>query len=310
MNCKFILLTVVIFLSTLAGQAYSEDDTSRYEIVFSTFDKDGAGDYAYLRDSVQAMLASRLAARDRVEVLEKTFSKSELMALKNPEVRETWKIDGKQVDYLVTGSLFALTGGLNTQVVLYPLVPDKEILRFSIISESTDTLIADIDNLSADIAHKAFGYPDVNAEGGGTGGRDEGDSGFVTVHPEAAYKKGMYSGTIIDYAGGGLQAVARGMKKSTTLPLEMRVMAVGDADGDGEDEIFVVSEQKLTVLAVRDRNIVELMQMPLSPYIVRHAINLADLDGESRQEIYLSGTNGLSVSSAIMTWNRNDGLQT
>ena len=62
-------------------------------------------------------------------------------------------------DYLVTGALFSLTSGLEIQVDLYPLVPDEEILHFSVRSQTPDTLIADVEQLSRDIAQKAFGDP-------------------------------------------------------------------------------------------------------------------------------------------------------
>ena len=85
MRKKLLFIAVLISFFAGIGPAFCEEDTNRYQIVFSTFENDGAGDYAYLRDSVQAMLAGRLSSRDRITVLEKTFSKAELRALKDAE---------------------------------------------------------------------------------------------------------------------------------------------------------------------------------------------------------------------------------
>lgn len=306
---KFLLIAACIFLLAGVGPVFSQEDSNRYQIVFSTFENDGAGDYAYLRDSVQAMLASRLATKDRVKVLEKTFSKAELRALKQSDATPIETIGGARADYLVSGSLFSLVSGLNIQVVMYPLAPEKEILRFSIVSKTAESLIADVEKLSREIAQDAFGYSADTGKQPDTGGQQSGVAGFVTVHPEAAYKKGLYTGTILGYAGSGLQAKARAAKKSTTVSAEIEATAVGDADGDGTEEIFTLSGRTLKVFKVEGRVIKELAKISLSPRISRHAISLADVDGDGRQEIYLSGTDGLYVSSAIMQWSKAGGLE-
>lgn len=306
---KLLLIAVVISLIGGTGPAFCEEDSNRYQIVFSTFENDGAGDYAYLRDSVQAMLASRLASRDRIKVLEKTFSQAELRAIKQPESTQIVTIGGTRVDYLVSGSLFSLVSGLNIQVAVYPLVAEKEVLRFSIVSKTNESLIADVEKLSRQIAEDAFGYPAESVEKTGTGGQAGSMAGFVTVHPEAAYKKGLYTGTILGYAGSGLQAKARAARKSTTVSGEIEAMAVGDADGDGTEEIFTLAGRTLKIFQVQDRVIRELAEVSLSSRITRHAMRLADVDGDGRQEIYLSGTDGLYVSSAIMEWSKASGAQ-
>ena len=86
-------------------------------------------------------------------------------------------------------------------------------------------------------------------------------------------------------------------------------MAVGDADGDGVEEIFTLAGRTLKIFQVQDRVIRELAEVSLSPRIDRHAIGLADIDGDGRAEIYLSGTDGLYVSSAIMQWSKAGGAQ-
>jgi hypothetical protein len=302
MRFKIIVAIFLCFFLSFIGPVCGADKNKRYQIVISTFDESGAGEYAYLRDSIQAMLASRLSARDRVNVLEKTFSEKELISLKKGETEEKITIEGKEIDYLVTGSLFAITSGLNTQVVLYPLSPDNEELRFSMLSNTADSLISDVEHLSQEIALTAFGYKEESGQEKKAREGESGTFGFVTVHPEAAYKKGYYTGTIVGAEGSGLLTKARGVKRSTTLPGEMVAMAVGDADGDGSEEILLLSGRYLRVLKLRGRAIEQVAETKLSPAIIHHAMNMADLDGDGKQEIYLSGTDGLNVSSMILEW--------
>ena len=163
MRVKVTAVALFWIILSFVGSGFSEETTDQidankqYQIVFSVFDKSSAGSYAYLRDSIQAMLSSRLAAKDKVNVLEKTFSQQELAALEKQDPDKTLYIGGKETDYLVSGALFSLTNGLEIQVDLYPLIADKEILHFSVFSQMTDNLIGDVEKLAQEIAEKAFG---------------------------------------------------------------------------------------------------------------------------------------------------------
>lgn len=319
MRVKITAVALFWIILSFAGSVFSEETTDQadankqYQIVFSVFDKSSAGSYAYLRDSVQAMLASRLAVKDRVNVLEKAFSAKELAALEKQNPEEPLYIGGKETDYLVTGALFSLTDGLEIQVDLYPLVPEKESLHFSIFSQMTDNLIGDVEKLAREIAQKAFGY---QPEPSGQGTQDAGalgDSGFVTVHPEAAYKKKLYTGTIVGIEGSGVTTKTTGVQLKATVPVDMRALAVGDVDGDGEQEILVLAARDLRLFKVakteKEDAIVQLAEASLPLSMVSHAVNVADLDGDGRGEIYISATNGLRVSSMIMNYDDTAGFQ-
>ena len=315
---KVRLVTIVFLCLTLScvGSVSGEEGkeqlqkTKQYQIVFSTFDKSSAGSYSYLRDSIQAMLAGRLAAKDRVKVLDKTFSEAELASLKKTGTQKGLSIGGENADYLVTGSLFSLTSGLEIQVDLYPLVANEEILHFSVRSKTTDTLIKDVEQLSQDIAQTAFGYqssvPGTEPKIVDVGG----NKGFVTVHPEAAYKRNLYTGAVIGVAGSGVITKGRGAKMTATVPVDMRAMAVGDVDGDGAKEILLLAGQGLKLFSTKDNVIRQTAETSLPSNLVIHAMNLADLDGDGKEEIYLSGTDGLYVSSMIMKYDPTGGFQT
>jgi len=308
MRIKLSAVALLCITLSIVSSAYGEGSkdqvqvNKQYQIVFSTFDKSTAGDYAYLRDGVQSMLASRLSARERVNVLEKTFSPEELATLKKQEAKPSLTISGEKADYLVMGSLFSLTSGLEIQVDLYPLQPEEKILHFSVLSKTPNTLIADVEQLSGEIAQMAFGERMPVTGGTIKNGEVDGNKGFVTAHPEAAYKRNLYSGAVIGVAGSGVLTKGRGAKMTATLPVEMRAMAVGDVNGDGDKEILVLAGQKLQLFSTKKNTITQIADAELPFTIVAHAINLADLDGDGKEEIYISGTDGLYVSSMIMQY--------
>ncbi len=315
MRVKIIAVTLFcITLSCFSSVSGAENKkqvqvNKQYQIVFSTFDESSAGSYSYLRDSIQAMLASRLAAIDKVNVLERTFSQKELNSLKKKGNQKGLSVGGKKADYLVTGELFSLTSGLEIQVDLYPLIPEEEILHFSVHSQKPDALITDVEQLSRDIAQKAFGDQSKMV---GEGKKSEdvgGNTGFVTANPEEAYKRNKYTGTILGVAGTGVTTKGRGAQLNVTIPVDMRAMAVGDVNGDGDDEILVLTSWGLQLFSTKDNAIKQIADAKLPSTIVSHAVNLADLDGDGKDEIYISGTDGLYVSSMIMKYEATGGLQ-
>ena len=163
------------------------------------------------------------------------------------------------------------------------------------------------------LLQKAFGDQSQLPGKETTNGVVLGDSGFVTVHPEAAYKKKLYTGTIVGVEGSGVTTKAIGALLKTTVPVDMRAMAVGDIDGDGEQEILVLAGRDLRLFKVvntkKEDGIVQVAETKLPQSMVSHAVNLADLDGDGREEIYISGTNGLNVSSMIMHYDTEAGFR-
>ncbi len=308
MRVRKILLLLLCCLLSGAAVTNASESIERYRIVFSTFDVASAGEYSYLRDGVQSMLASRLAAKDSVDVLDQRLSEKELQKITAEDFGGGGPKSVLNADYLVTGALFSLTTGVNLQVVMYPLSPDKETLNFSVLSSHIEKLLPGVEKLAEDIAAQAFGYSTV----AGTSRKKQtfGDSGFVTVHPEAAYKKGLYSGTVIGVDGGLIKTSAVGVRRRATIEGEMKAMVVGDINNDTEDNIVIVTERHVIIYAVAGRKLVEIAKTGLPPKMRVHAVNLADTNGDGKNDLYLSGTSGLDVSSFIMSWDSATGFRT
>lgn len=309
MRIFLYLLTVFTFLLA-GGNAFSAKEQTQYQIMFSTFENQSAGNLAYLRDSIEGMLISRLAARDRIDVIENSLSEQELKKLKKGKDFLLLKTKGYDVDYLVTGRLVAVASGLNVQVTLYPIDDSKEVLNFSILTESTDSLIKDVDNLAGEIAEGGFGYRAVATDTAQTTGSNSGIQGFTTVHPEAAYKKGLYTGTVIGSEIAGFQAKAIGVKRKLSFEGEITAFTVEDVNGDGEQEIFTLEGNNLSVYRIIGRKISKVASVGLSSRLRIHALNIADINRDGKFEIYLSATDGLNITSLIMSWSEAGGFTT
>jgi curli biogenesis system outer membrane secretion channel CsgG len=310
MQKKELVYFFLCFFMLCSTMVHGKDSDEKLKFAFSTFDVSSAGSYAYLRDGIQSMLVSRLATKERIIVLDRTFSEKELFALKNKPLDAAVGGSAAAVaDYLVTGSLYGLKTGLNIQVVLYPFTAGKETLRFQADVKNQENLMNDVERLAGEIVQSTLGNKKTDSTAVKTSGDGAGVSGFVTTHPEAAYKKSVNAGAVVGMSGSGVQATAVEGKRSATLSKEIHTLATGDIDGDGIDDIVVLAGNTLEFYKLDGKKINKVATVNLPSAVECHAINMADLDNNGQMEIYVSSTEGLNVSSLIVDWDRGKGFR-
>ncbi|BHH84395.1 FG-GAP repeat domain-containing protein [Desulforhopalus sp. 52FAK] len=292
-----VLTCCICFLLVSFGLAPAAETDKDYKLIFSTFDNTSAKDYAFLRDSIQTMLMSRLSANDAIEVVDKVLSKKEVTALAKNHSSDLSSIDA---DYMVTGSIYALAHGIKVQITMYPFNAENEVLNFSQLSETPNDIIAGNDALINAVVGKLFGESTVETRPDFPG---EATAGFTTTHPEAEYKKGLYSGTIVDSDLHGIQAKARGVKRTLDISGGILACTVGDLNGNGSDEIITLTSSNINIYQSQERKIIQIDSLKLPNGLRSHGLTVADLNGDGKKEIYISATDDLWVASMIIGWN-------
>lgn len=294
------------------GGALAEQGRSAVpRVMVLPFDSTSAGDFQYLADSVRAMVASRLAAKPEVEVVEYSLSAADLTALQGEGGESGAVFSRLNVDYLLSGALYALQTGLQIQVNLSGKTEGGGGRDgvFTALAESEGRIIASVEELTDDIAARGLGASTAGsamvAQSQGAG--NEGISGFSTEHPEKVFKRGLYSGAIV--AEGNMAVESLGVRRSSDLPLTLVTMATGDLDGDGTREIVAASRNTLEVYRFDETLFKKLHVHTFGKTYKIHAVNLADLDGDGRQEIYVSANDNIPASSAIFSWSEGEGLK-
>lgn len=306
MRLFFIFIMCISFAQAIICGSVAADTAQKYKLVFTTFDDSSAKNYSYLRDSIQTMLMSRLSANENIEVIDRVLTKKELSALaqKSSEA-QTPAMGG--ADYLVTGGIYALANGINVQVAMHPFDPTQKVLNFSKISAQVTDIITGNDDLIGTILTELFG--ESVDEDKAVASNNE-ISGFTTVHPEAEYKKGLYSGTIVDSELAGIQAKASGIKRSLSVEGKIIACTVGDLDANGTEELVSLTSSSINIYQSQERKIVKVAEIKLPNGVRGHGLNVADINKDGKLEVYISATQDLRVASIILGWSETNGFQT
>jgi hypothetical protein len=118
-------------------------------------------------------------------------------------------------------------------------------------------------------------------------------STFTTAHPDKTF---MTSGGGFALRGG------RNFVKTRNFDMKLRGFAIGDVDGDGQAEIILADKSEVKVFR---RDGTRLNLLGTIKMLVRfpvHAVNTADLNGNGRDEIYISGADARTPGSRAVEW--------
>jgi len=312
MLSRIVVVLVFLFMTIESGFAQSGGESQGSRLLFLPFDGSSAGKYAYLVDGIRNMLATRLASKNGVQLVDYTMQEAEIKKIvalgqKSGDILAVY--NKLQTDYLVSGALYATNTGLQVQVV-FSSAKTSTPQHFSTAADNEEQVIPAIGTLVEEIAQKMFQSPSPEAEKADARSDASGISGFRTEHPEKQYKKGLFGGgSIVDGEGNAGTVSAVGIKKSPVIPSVIVAMDVGDLDGDGEKEIVFASRSELQIFRFRDGRFQKIGGHALRSTFKINAINIADLDRNGKSEIYVSASEGLKVSSLIMSWADQEGIK-
>lgn len=308
---RFLGIMVCMLIIGGGSTAFGAEGIEPSRFLFFPFDSSSAGKYAYLADGVHSMLASRLAAKSGVKLVEPSVHDMDLKQLEAAGVdkqKAAAVFTRLQTDFLVSGAVYATDSGLKVQVVVTSAESMAEPQSFTAVAEGEDQIISAIGSLADDIADKVINrqHPETIKT---ADAEVEGMAGFQTEHPEKQYKKGLYGGgAIVSGEGSDVKIAAKGVKRSSTIPVVIVGMDTGDLDGDGVVEIVFVSGTQLQIFRYNEGKFQKVASHAFRPTFKIHAVNTADLDRDGKAEIYISANEQFRVASMILRWSTADGL--
>ncbi len=304
----FTLFYIVTILSAGPGVAGAANAMDKVAIL--PFNAAEAGKYEVLKDGLKSMISSRLAVQESIVIVTPALSGSEQEALSAGYPQETGPLFKKLgTDFIGTGRMALVEGKLQLQLTFYSAKGTPSV-SVAGEAESDQHILPTVDILVLQIEEQVFGLKNTSSMKDSAVTQKKGTEGFQTEHPDRLYKEEIVTGAAVSAEDGGV-AIARGdlLRRKSVLEDGIISMAVEDLDGDGSDEILIVSGSNLKVMHYDRGLLKQLSQYDFSGSLEVHAVNTADLNDDGMAEIYLSAVDNNLFSSVILTWSGENGFQ-
>ncbi len=280
-------------------------------IIVLPFEISEDGTFSYINKAVDQMLLARLARFDEIDMRTQVLSEEKRQKLR--EQLRTGDVTGAAAlfdgDWIVDPGLYSLKEGMQMNLSLYPLGGGRAVQLAEKI-DSDEQILEAVNSLVASIYRAVVQPQESVAVSDDVKKDDDGLSGFETPHPERAFKKGLYAGApLVTGEQGSTVFESRGVRKSGDIPILVESLAVGDLDGDGTSDLAVASMSKIIIFSFDDLRFTEVARYEFSPRMKIHVINIADPGNSGRQKLYVSANEGRFASSAILSWDGSESLQ-
>lgn len=202
--------------------------------------------------------------------------------------------------YLILGSLAPKNNQFVLTSYLFSQIAGQAPRQFSQSFNRVDDAMSAVDELAWDISKAVFGS--TRTETPASGDQPGAMAAFQSAHPERAYREGQYAGMTTGLEPGGPFVLANTFR-SRNIPVQTMDISAGDLDGDGKEEIVLLTTNSLILYRSEDSQFRMLATIELPNHIRYHAVTLGDLNKNGIQELYISGSNGDLPDSTAMEWN-------
>ena len=206
--------------------------------VVAPFKVSGSQGYSYLGQAVPSMLTSRLFLQGKFEPCERQDA---ALKEKSPASREAAAALGKKfkTDYVIWGDITVM--GDQASLDVSALTPEGKVWKDAVTSP-VNALIGGLQNMADKINTGVFGRTDVARAAAPAGGPSSPNSAFMVNETYGKANSGAYLNPSLRYQGteDSLSQVRSQMLKFECLGSE-----VADIDGDGKNEVLMLSPHDL-----------------------------------------------------------------
>lgn len=305
------LLAGILIL--LCANPAAAQEKIKPKLAILPFVLNGTDDLAYLKEGVRTMLASRVAARGGVAVIGRGEVALAAAAGSTDDPAGVAKTLG--ADLVLTGSITAIGSGVSIDAQLLRLA-DNASESFFAVAENEGAIIGAVgqlaDDLAANIAETARQAPAADGQRAASLPSAPAPDGAAeqSLHPDRLFKLPVPVPvpTVVAGPAPGVTAAAGpgpllANSRSQFLDLEIQVMDVGDVFGDGASQVVIAEKQEITVFRQDGPRLLKAGTIPAAPRHVRIiGLNLADLNGNGRAEIYISANSDNNPFSYAVEW--------
>ena len=283
---KRLLNTLAVLLLCAAPALAQEAKT----FAVLPFGVHGPQEYQYLSQGIQSMLTTRLTWPENFTPLDAATVKKAAATLP-ADAGSAEKIrQALGADYLVWGSLTVMGQECSLDV---NTVDPEGANQPRPVQTNLSQVIPTLETVAADINAQVFGRPETATA-----------QAQPVVRPmnEALIVNESKAGTA--YANPSLKYqdadTSMGRWRSQTLPFASRGMVVCDGDGDGKNEVFMLTDSTLLAFRVNEGEMrqVAMLDLPKNRNFLR--LNNIDLNRDGRHELIIAAVQDKDPKSLIV----------
>jgi TolB-like protein len=327
-NALFATLTLLVLGSVAPAYA------APARVAVLPFDVHAEKDLTFLQEGILDMLGSRLAWREKVEVINENETKAALASIEGFEGESrALLVGGKlQADYVLFGSLTVFGESVSIDARMVDVSGQQAPLPFFAQTRAMGEVIPQINQFATDINATVFGRgvaqrpvaataPQASAAPA-TGAQQPVQQAYdPRMHPEKLLQSGVQGETQVPIAGQPYQApnpafiAAPGATNTANQPKFWRShnikalitgIDVGDVDKDGLQEIVIAEDKVVTINRIVNGRLLRIGEAGKIRIGTHIGVDVGDVNGNGTPEIYVSSVGGPKsdvVESFVLEYN-------
>lgn len=265
------ILTLVIVASatilSLPVTTFASATESR--LLLLPFDLNAPQEQSHLRQGVMAMLQSRLTVPGEIQLIKQQGPRIE----PSPITQETaLKLArNSSADYILLGSVSLFGQHVSCDALLLNAEHGTLIKNLSLSGKSIETLPDQIEQLTGTVREAISGAHRMAAP--------------AAVVPEA---KPVLPEAKVESALQGELSASNQTGQEFKIDMNLGGIASGDVDGDGRNEICVISNRRLTIYRLQEGQLNKLASLDTGNASTLLSVEIIDLNGNGRAEMFVS----------------------
>ncbi len=296
----FMMTAWVLSLLTVGG-AWAQTPKTVLVLPFNIYSEK---DLSFLQNGIRDMLSSRLSQEGKVQVLGRGAVDEATAATAEVDQRVAADLgQAAGADYVVFGSLTVFGDNISTDARLYRVDDGKPALTFYDTGNDQGDVISHINRFATRVNAEVF---DRKPEPETPPPPREPEVAESRQHPESLWNKSGRK--VTENRDGAVSEPDRGPLgeswRSRHFDVEIRHLAMGDVDGDGNTEIVLGTGKDVSIYRLLDRRFIKVGEVPGDTNDKIISMDVGDINENGLAEIFVTKMNegSDSLDSYVLEW--------